>query len=272
MKWHTWMALSLVATQAHGALGDDSPDVAPFHFAYDIAPILAKKGCAAAKCHGGAAGRGGFKLSLFSTDPSADHRSITAELDARRQADVRFPLYQPEGNPACHLNIGKLTAGDWPSTVAGFAELDCRISFVPGETRAEIRKLIEETVAGAASRDDWLVEHPPVVKWWGWNAEPWYQDPADPLVEMGLEKVEAVTGEKMTPEGSPAGLDNRFSGYFGLPSFCLGPRGENIHGYDECVHLDSLVDITGIIALSTLDWCGRDKERTRNGLGNSKRP
>ncbi|MCP4689442.1 MAG: ArgE/DapE family deacylase [Desulfobacterales bacterium] len=184
-----------------------------------------------------------------------------ADLDARRQAGVRFPLYQPEGNPACHLNMGKLTAGDWPSTVAGFAELECRVSFVPGETRPEIMKLIEETVADAARRDDWLITHPPEVKWWGWNAEPWYQDPDDPLVRMGLEKVAAVTGEKMTPVGSPAGLDNRFSSYFGFPSFCLGPRAENIHGFDECVHLDSLVDVTKVLALCTMDWCGRDRRK-----------
>ncbi len=53
-------------------------------FRYEIAPIFARHGCAAADCHGGATGRGGFKLSLFATEPRADFEAITRELGARR--------------------------------------------------------------------------------------------------------------------------------------------------------------------------------------------
>ncbi|NCF89159.1 MAG: DUF1553 domain-containing protein [Verrucomicrobiaceae bacterium] len=53
-------------------------------FRYEIAPIFARHGCAAADCHGGATGRGGFKLSLFATEPRADYEAITRELGARR--------------------------------------------------------------------------------------------------------------------------------------------------------------------------------------------
>lgn len=56
----------------------------PFHFQYDIAPHLARAGCAAAECHGGATGRGGFKLSLFATNPRADYEAITQDRGARR--------------------------------------------------------------------------------------------------------------------------------------------------------------------------------------------
>ncbi len=55
-----------------------------FQFRYDIAPLLARHGCAAADCHGGATGRANFKLSLFATDARADHRAITEDLDGRR--------------------------------------------------------------------------------------------------------------------------------------------------------------------------------------------
>lgn len=55
-----------------------------FSFEYDIAPRLARAGCAAAECHGGATGRGGFKLSLFATNPRADYEAIVQELGGRR--------------------------------------------------------------------------------------------------------------------------------------------------------------------------------------------
>ncbi|MEM7012440.1 MAG: DUF1549 domain-containing protein [Verrucomicrobiota bacterium] len=62
----------------------NSATAEPFHFAHDIAPILARNDCSAAECHGGAAGKGGFKLSLFSSNPKADYAAITREFGARR--------------------------------------------------------------------------------------------------------------------------------------------------------------------------------------------
>lgn len=64
---------------------------APVDFDTDVLPVLAKAGCNAGACHGAAAGRGGFKLSLFGGDPAADYRAITRELEGRR-----VNLAQPE--------------------------------------------------------------------------------------------------------------------------------------------------------------------------------
>ena len=55
-----------------------------FDFRYDILPILHRQGCGSAYCHGSATGRGGFKLSLFASDPAADHVAITRDLGGRR--------------------------------------------------------------------------------------------------------------------------------------------------------------------------------------------
>lgn len=68
----------------------EGPASNSFHFAYEISPILAKKGCAGAECHGSATGQGGFKLSLFAGDPRADYEAIRNELDGRR-IDARDP-------------------------------------------------------------------------------------------------------------------------------------------------------------------------------------
>jgi hypothetical protein len=57
---------------------------APVDFDNEIIPVLTKAGCNAGACHGAAAGRGGFRLSLFGGDPSVDYRSIVLELEGRR--------------------------------------------------------------------------------------------------------------------------------------------------------------------------------------------
>jgi len=61
-----------------------------FDFRYDILPLLHRQGCGSAYCHGAATGMGGFKLSLFASDPKADHHAITRDLGGRR-LDLREP-------------------------------------------------------------------------------------------------------------------------------------------------------------------------------------
>lgn len=57
---------------------------APPSFRYDVLPALQRHGCASAYCHGSATGRGGFKLSLFGSDPAADWRALAVDQDGRR--------------------------------------------------------------------------------------------------------------------------------------------------------------------------------------------
>ncbi|MEO8496335.1 MAG: DUF1553 domain-containing protein [Planctomycetota bacterium] len=57
---------------------------APVDFDTEVVPILTKAGCNAAACHGSAAGRGGFKLSLFGGDPAWDYDEIVHRLEGRR--------------------------------------------------------------------------------------------------------------------------------------------------------------------------------------------
>ena len=53
-------------------------------FENDLIPIFTKFGCNAGACHGAAAGRGEFKLSLFGGNPQADYEVIVRQLAGRR--------------------------------------------------------------------------------------------------------------------------------------------------------------------------------------------
>ena len=66
-----------------------------FHFENDILPILARYGCNSSGCHGKAEGQGGFKLSVFASDPEADYAALTKEGRGRRT----FPA-EAGGEPA----------------------------------------------------------------------------------------------------------------------------------------------------------------------------
>lgn len=54
------------------------------HFDTEIVPVFTKAGCNAGSCHGAAAGRGGFHLSLFGGDPASDYDTVVHALEGRR--------------------------------------------------------------------------------------------------------------------------------------------------------------------------------------------
>ena len=60
------------------------------NFAGDILSILTTKGCNSSACHGSPAGQAGFKLSLYGSDPGADHRMIVETHNGRR-VDMAAP-------------------------------------------------------------------------------------------------------------------------------------------------------------------------------------
>lgn len=74
-------------------------EAAPVDFDTEIVPILTKAGCNAASCHGSAAGRGGFKLSLFGGDAAWDYDEIVNRLEGRRinpaQAEASLIIAKP---------------------------------------------------------------------------------------------------------------------------------------------------------------------------------
>ena len=185
------------------------------------------------------------------------------QLDARRKAEVKFPLFQNSvpGSPACHLIVGTLRAGDHIATVPGFAELGVRVGFIPGETGQGIRELIEGTIREVAKRDPWLRDNPPEVEWLPFQSEPFYQDPDHPFVKTVISSVQTVAGEavEVKPRGATWTEDTRFANGFGFPALSMGPTGERPHGVDECVDLDSMIRLVKGLAVATLDWCSLDK-------------
>ena len=59
-------------------------DVAIWSFRNDVLPVMTKMGCNSGPCHGAAAGKNGFKLTLRGYDPEADYYTLTHQALARR--------------------------------------------------------------------------------------------------------------------------------------------------------------------------------------------
>jgi len=53
-------------------------------FRNDVIPVMSKVGCNSGACHGAAAGKNGFKLTLRGYDPDEDYDTLTRQSDGRR--------------------------------------------------------------------------------------------------------------------------------------------------------------------------------------------
>ncbi|MDP3909971.1 MAG: M20/M25/M40 family metallo-hydrolase, partial [Gemmatimonadales bacterium] len=66
-----------------------------------------------------------------------------------------------------------------------------------------------------------------------------------------------VTGRPAEYNHATAVTDARFwRVHLGLPATCYGPVGANLHGPDEWVDLESVKEVTKVIAAFVLDYCG----------------
>ncbi|MDP8246081.1 MAG: DUF1549 and DUF1553 domain-containing protein [Candidatus Hinthialibacter antarcticus] len=80
--------------------GTHEPHV--WSFAHDVQPAMTKIGCNAGACHGAAAGKNGFKLSLRGYDLAHDHNVLTRQAKGRRilisEPDNSLLLQKPVGD------------------------------------------------------------------------------------------------------------------------------------------------------------------------------
>jgi hypothetical protein len=62
----------------------------PVSFRLDVMPVFFRAGCNSGGCHGAAAGKDGFHLSLFGYDPAGDYYRLTQQIVGRR-IDLAVP-------------------------------------------------------------------------------------------------------------------------------------------------------------------------------------
>ena len=62
----------------------DFQRISTWSFRNDVLPVMTKMGCNSGPCHGAAAGKNGFKLTLRGYDPEVDYYTLTHQALARR--------------------------------------------------------------------------------------------------------------------------------------------------------------------------------------------
>ncbi len=187
------------------------------------------------------------------------------ELEKKWNADeLKHSLYEQIEHPL-NLNIGRIEGGDWPSSVPAWCCFDVRMAIYPGQDIEAARAEIEFCVHEAADGDSFLRKNPPQIVYHGFLAEGYalaeHDKPEAHLAIKTLEQAhQQVTGDKLQSFAVTATTDARFFGlYADTPALVYGPEAKAIHGFNECVNLESMRRVTQSIALFIGQWCGLDK-------------
>lgn len=205
-----------------------------------------------------------------SIDPAYKiYRALTRLNQSRqRRLHGKLPNFERSGEgamfgngKATNLIVGKLKAGDFPATVAGWAEMEGRLGFPSGEDGKGVRDELEKTVRNEAKKDAWMRKNPPTVEWFNAQREPYELTNSEPIVNEVCQCVRDVSGTEPITFATPSSADcvffaNTVGRLGGIPTVMYGPGGKNAHAADEFVYLQDLVECTKVIALLIMRWCG----------------
>lgn len=179
------------------------------------------------------------------------------ELEDHRVATVRHPLY-PNALDSLPCMIGSFQAGNYPSAFPASAVLKGSIGTVPGEDHEGVKKSLVDKIAEVAAGDEWMRDHPPVVRFVGYDAQA-SEIPRDhPIVKLLSDTYRSVTGKEPIISGRQGAADTRFLNQYGnTPTVIFGPGSTAVmHANDEYVSIDDYITAIKVMALCIMDWCG----------------
>jgi len=167
------------------------------------------------------------------------------------------PMFEEFECPA-QVNIGTMKAGDWPSAVAGFAEVEGGVGFLPNKRMEDVKRELYEAVM--ATDDAWLKEHFQ-LEFPKLHNDAYEIPPDHPLplaMETGCRTVELDT--RIT--GFIVSCDARLFWHRGkMPVIVFGPGSiGDAHSSHEHIKLSDMLDAAEALAETIVQWCGESSD------------
>ncbi len=152
---------------------------------------------------------------------------------------------------------GKPRVTSNPAMIPDVCVIDFDFKYLPTETFEEVREQFEAFVSAFALTDPWLRDHPPKLQWHLANIDfPPFSTPSDhPLIDA-VRGAHQSLGIGTVLTGKRAVTDAAFYAGAGMTPIILGPAGEGLHGDNEYVDLNSLIETAKVFAGVILRWCG----------------
>jgi acetylornithine deacetylase len=178
-----------------------------------------------------------------------------ADDEAARNAAERDPLMTALGLPYATI-IGKVSGGDWASTVMDRVVAEGRYGVGLGQTWRDAEADLRRCIDRACAADPFLREHPAAVELVGGRFSS-SRIASDHPLPVGLARVaSSVLGREISFHGEPYGADMRLLVNEGAtPTVIFGPGDKRVaHAADEWVSVDEVVACARTLAA----WLGRE--------------
>ena len=154
----------------------------------------------------------------------------------------------PDSRPAVTMNS---------AIIPDVCIMEFDLKFLPNETSAEVRREFEAFVHHFAQTDSWLRETPPIVEW---DLRGVHLPPVDTPLDHPLVQAIVATREHLGYATEMRGYTEVCDAahYAGTGAACViyGPAGDRLHGIDEYIRIDSLIDCAKVFAGTIIEWCG----------------
>lgn len=206
-------------------------------------------------------GRAAHMIDRSEGMSAIDAAMVVAEHLKRLEEDwnareARHPRFTEHDHPI-NFNLGRIEGGEWTSSVPEQCCLHWRLSFYPGLSAADVRRTLQERIDGAIARDPRLAGCAAEIRWYGFQAEGFVSDREHPMMHLLADSHRMVCGKEILDLACTCTTDARFFALYGdTPATCYGPEATSIHTVDESVSLQSLRDVTCVLALFMAGWCG----------------
>ena len=160
------------------------------------------------------------------------------------------------------INPSFIEGGTYLGAVPGYCKITYCVWYPYWLKDEEVVEEIKKHVAALASTDDWLRENPPqvnfpVVQRWRPMVE---VSPDHPGVKCLASSFKDVFVREAVISGFKAVADSTFLSEEGIETVLFGPGSiaYGIHGPDEFVPIEDVIQCAKIFAFMALDWCGHN--------------
>ncbi len=169
---------------------------------------------------------------------------------------ARHPMYCDHEHPI-NFNLGKFSGGEWASSVPTHCRADLRLGYYPGKKTAQVKAEVEALLKAAHARHPQAANVGYEIVYQGFQSEGLVVDMEQPAMKTLIQCHQDLLKVKPGQTALTSTTDVKFFHLYGkIPSTCYGPVGENAHGIDEWVSIESMQRVAAVYALFIARWCG----------------
>lgn len=160
------------------------------------------------------------------------------------------PPHPLVGTPSLHAGV--LRGGTAPSVYAASSRVTIERRTIPGETEAAILEEIRRLIDQLESEDpSFRAEVRTLLV-----RDPFEADPSSAIARSVMKASEKVLGRSPSICGQTPWMDSALLAGAGVDTIVIGPAGAGAHAADEWVEVESVIQLSRILAQAVLEYCG----------------